>query len=91
MAEVSTRVLNDFQNEITDVAGALLVRDQDMFVGIGPDMWRLKDEDQDGYYESKESINTGFAVHIGFSGHGMSGAISFCYTPLTPQTSSRRR
>ena len=75
MAEVSTRVLNDFHNEITDVAGALLVRDQDMFVGIGPDMWRLKDEDQDGYYESKESINTGFAVHIGFSGHGMSGAI----------------
>ena len=75
MAEVSTRVLNDFHNEITDVAGALLVRDQDMFVGIGPDMWRLKDKDQDGYYESKESINTGFAVHIGFSGHGMSGAI----------------
>jgi putative heme-binding domain-containing protein len=75
MAEVSTRVLNDFHNEITDVAGALLVREQDMFVGIGPDMWRLKDEDQDGYYETKESINTGFAVHIGFSGHGMSGAI----------------
>ena len=75
MAEISTRVLNDFHNEITDVAGALLVRKEDMFVGIGPDMWRLKDMDQDGYYESKESINTGFAIHIGFSGHGMSGAI----------------
>ena len=75
MAEISTRVLNDFHNEITDVAGALLVRKEDMFVGIGPDMWRLKDIDKDGYYESKESINTGFAVHIGFSGHGMSGAI----------------
>ncbi|MAJ50250.1 MAG: heme-binding protein [Flammeovirgaceae bacterium] len=75
MAEISTRVLNDFHNEITDVAGALLVRKEDMFVGIGPDMWRLKDIDQDGYYESKESINTGYAIHIGFSGHGMSGAI----------------
>ena len=75
MAEMSTQVLNDFHNEITDVAGALLVRKEDMFVGIGPDMWRLKDIDKDGYYESKESINTGFAVHIGFSGHGMSGAI----------------
>ena len=75
MAEISTRVLNDFHNVITDVAGGLLVRKEDMFVGIGPDMWRLKDIDNDGYYESKESINTGFAVHIGFSGHGMSGAI----------------
>ena len=75
MAEISTRVLSDFHDEITDVAGALLVRKEDMFVGIGPDMWRLKDIDKDGYYESKESINTGFAVHIGFSGHGMSGAI----------------
>ena len=75
MAEISTRVLNDFHNVITDVAGGLLVRKEDMFVGIGPDMWRLQDIDNDGYYESKESINTGFAVHIGFSGHGMSGAI----------------
>ncbi|NQW27498.1 MAG: HEAT repeat domain-containing protein [Flammeovirgaceae bacterium] len=75
MADIATRVLNDFHEEITDVAGALLVRDHDMFVGIGPDMWRLEDKDSDGYFETKESINTGFAIHIGFSGHGMSGAI----------------
>lgn len=38
MADISTRILNDFHDEITDVAGGLLVRENDMFVGIGPDL-----------------------------------------------------
>jgi len=74
-ADVSTRIIEDFNEEITDVANALLVRRNDMFVGIGPDMWRITDENNDGIMDSKESISTGYAVHIGFSGHGMSGAV----------------
>lgn len=75
IADVSTRILEDFNEEITDVAGALLVRDDDVFVGVGPDMWRLTDTNEDGVLDEKTSIAHGFAVHIGFSGHGMSGAI----------------
>ncbi|HEX5170885.1 MAG TPA: heme-binding protein, partial [Cyclobacteriaceae bacterium] len=75
IADISTRILNDFHDEVSDVAGALLVREEDVFVGIGPDMWRLKDTDGDGVLDEKESISHGYAVHIGFSGHGMSGAI----------------
>ncbi len=75
MADQSTRILKDFNEEITDVAGALLVRRNDIFVGVGPDMWRVYDKDQDGILDTKESISHGFAVHIGFSGHGMSGAV----------------
>mgnify|MGYP003649569886 CR=1 FL=1 len=75
MADRSTRILQDFNEEITDVAGALLVRNDDVFLGIGPDMWRLKDTNGDGVLENKKSISHGYAVHIGFSGHGMSGAI----------------
>jgi len=74
-ANVATRILEDFNEEITDVAGALLVRDEDIFLGIAPDMWRLKDNDGDGIIDDKKSISNGYAVHIGFSGHGMSGAI----------------
>ncbi|HEX6889333.1 MAG TPA: HEAT repeat domain-containing protein [Chryseolinea sp.] len=74
-ADVSTRILNDFHDEVTDVAGGLLIRDNDAFVTIGPDMWRVKDTDGDGVLDEKTSISHGYAVHIGFSGHGMSGAI----------------
>ncbi len=75
MADVSTRVIRDFHEEITDVAGALLVRKDDIFVGIGPDMWRFEDLDEQGIPQKKTSISHGYAIHIGFGAHGMSGAI----------------
>jgi putative heme-binding domain-containing protein len=75
IADRSTRILEDFNEEITDVAGALLVRDDDVFVGVGPDMWRLRDTNDDLVLDEKTSISHGFAVHIGFGGHGMSGAV----------------
>jgi quinoprotein glucose dehydrogenase len=74
-AEISTRIVNDFHTEVTDVAEGLLVREKDMFVAIAPDLWRLQDLDGDGIPEKKESISTGYQVHIGFGGHGMSGLV----------------
>ncbi len=74
-ADVSTRILSDFFNEVTDVAGGLLVRAKDMFVAIAPDLWRLRDTNGDGLPDQKTSISHGYAVHIGFSGHGMSNPI----------------
>ena len=73
LADVSTQVLKDFNEEITDVAGALLIRRHDAFIGLGPDLWRIEDTNKDGYYDKKTSIAYGFNIHIGFSGHGMSG------------------
>lgn len=70
-ADQSTRVFNGFNEEITDVAGGLLVRKKDAFVAIGPDLWRLKHKN--GQWTNPQSISTGYAVHIGFGGHGMSG------------------
>lgn len=75
IADKSTRILEDFGDEVADVAGALLVRKNDVFVGIAPDMWRLTDTNNDLILDEKTSIAHGFAVHIGFGGHGMSGAI----------------
>jgi quinoprotein glucose dehydrogenase len=70
-ADQSTRVFNGFNEEVTDVAGGLLVRKKDAFVAIGPDLMRLKHKG--GQWTKPESISTGYAVHIGFGGHGMSG------------------
>lgn len=66
IADISTRILEDFNEEISDVAGALLVRDDDVFVGVAPDMWRFWDSNGDGVLDEKTSLAHGFAVHIGF-------------------------
>lgn len=74
-ADQSTRVLNQFNQEVTDVAGGLLVRKKDAFVAVGPDLWRLDNTNKKGLWTNAKSIATGFAVHIGFGGHGMSSVI----------------
>jgi quinoprotein glucose dehydrogenase len=75
LADKSTRVFEGSNEEETDIAGALLIRDKDAFVAAGPDVWRLQDTDNNGTYDKKTSISHGYAVHIGFGGHGMSGLI----------------
>lgn len=75
IADKSTRVLNDFNNEVDDVAGALLVKDDNLYIGIAPNMWKIEDTNDDGVFDEKKSLANGFGIHIGFSGHGMSGAI----------------
>ncbi|MEL6923845.1 MAG: hypothetical protein AAFO94_07330 [Bacteroidota bacterium] len=74
IADYSQIVIDDFHDEVTDCAGALLVHEDDIYLGIAPDMWRLRDENGDGAVDSKTSISNGYAIHVGFSGHGMSGA-----------------
>ena len=75
IADISTRILNDFHDEVTDVAEGLLVRENDMFLAIAPDLWRLKDTDGNGIIDEKTSVSNGFGVHIGFGGHGLSGVM----------------
>ena len=75
IADVSVRVLNDFFEEISDVAGGVLIRAKDAFVAIAPDLWRVTDTNNDGIYDKKTSISHGYGVHIGFGGHGMSNPI----------------
>ncbi len=73
IADKSQHVVNDFHDEVTDVAGGLLADGNDLFLAVGPDLWRMKDKNGDGIEDDKTSISHGYAVHIGFSGHGMSG------------------
>jgi len=74
MADHAELYIRDFNDEVTDVAGTVLNHNGDVFVGVGPDMWRTTDTDNDGISDWKESISHGYNVHVGFSGHGMSGA-----------------
>ncbi len=72
VADRSQLVVDDFNEDVTDAAGGILKHGNDLFVGIGPDLWRIQ-ENKHGLAEAKTSISHGYGIHIGFSGHGMSG------------------
>ncbi len=74
-ADKSVRVFADFFEEVTDVAGGLLVRAKDAFYAQAPYFWRLEDQDGDGIWEKKTATSKGYQVHVGFGGHNMSGPI----------------
>ena len=73
VAERAQLYLKDFGEEITDVANGVEVAYGDVYIAVGPDLWKSKDKDGDGIADEVESLSHGYAVHIGFSGHGMSG------------------
>ena len=72
-ADRSTRIFNGFNDEVTDVTGGILIRKKDAFAAVGPDLWRLENTNKKGLLTNPKSISHGYAVHIGFGGHGMSG------------------
>ena len=73
VADLTQLVVDDFHDEVTDVAGGVLIAGEDLFVSVGPDLWRIKDRNGDGLADEKTSISHGYGVHVGFGGHGMSG------------------
>jgi putative heme-binding domain-containing protein len=73
IADLSQLVVNDFNDEVTDVGGGVLAHDGDLYVAVAPDLWHLKDKDGDGIMDEKKSISHGYGIHVGFGGHGMSG------------------
>ncbi|GAB4025473.1 HEAT repeat domain-containing protein [Spirosoma koreense] len=75
VADLSQLVVDDFHDEVTDVAGGVLSHGDDLYVAVAPDLWRMQDKDGDGIAETKTSISHGYGVHVGFGGHGMSGIV----------------
>jgi putative membrane-bound dehydrogenase-like protein len=73
VADLSQHVVDDFNDEVTDVAGGVLAEGDDLYVAVAPDLWRMKDKNKDGIADEKTSISHGYGIHVGFSGHGMSG------------------
>lgn len=73
LADRSQVVTDDFHDEVTDAAGGILKHGDDLYVGIAPDLWKIKDNDGDGKADEKKSLSHGYGAHVGFTGHGMSG------------------
>ena len=73
IAETSKLVATGFNEEITDIAGGVLWTEEALYLGVAPDLWKLKDLNGDGVMDDRESLSYGWQVHIGFGGHNLSG------------------
>lgn len=73
LADRSQVLYEGFNTEVSDIAAGVLAHGEDVYVTVAPDLWRLRDTTGDGWADEKESIVHGFGVHVGFSGHGLSG------------------
>src|SRR5690606_7055640 len=58
VADLSQLVVDDFNDEVTDVAGGVLSDGDDLYVAVAPDLWRMKDKNKDGLADEKTSIST---------------------------------
>ncbi len=73
LADASRVFADGFQTEVTDIAGGVQQYEDDIFLAVAPDLWRLQDLDKDGFVDKRTSLSHGFQVHIGYGGHNMSG------------------
>ena len=75
VADFSQKILEGFDDVISDVAHGVLAYDDQLILTVSPDIWRLHDQDGDGVIDGLESIAHGSGIHIGFGGHGLSGPV----------------
>ena len=75
LADFSQLILEDFNDVVSDVAHGVLAYNDELYLTVSPDLWRLRDTNGDGKIDTKESLARGSGVHIGFGGHGLSGPV----------------
>lgn len=70
------RIFADGFSQAADGIGAgVLVRGDDVYFACIPDLYRLRDKDKDGRADLRESLHTGYGVHVAFLGHDLHGLI----------------
>ncbi len=72
-ADHATVFADGFKDAADGIGAGLLARKGDVFYTCIPDLWRLRDKDGDGKAEVKESLSTGYGVHVAFLGHDLHG------------------
>ncbi len=72
-ADKTSVYAENFQDEIAGIAAGVLHHDGDVYTTIVPDVWKLRDTDDDGKADTRESIAYGFGAHLAYAGHDMHG------------------
>ena len=73
VADLSRVVYEAFDEDVvSDIAGGVLLYGRDLYVALAPNLWKLRDTNGDGVFDTKESISYGYSVHPAFFGHDLS-------------------
>jgi putative membrane-bound dehydrogenase-like protein len=70
---ITTVFAENFNTPVTGVAAGIFAWRGDVYATIVPDLWKLRDTNQDGKADQREQLLTGFGIHIAYAGHDMHG------------------
>lgn len=77
-ADRSTVFAGGFNGILDGLAAGVMARDGDVYFTCVPNLWLLRDTDNDGIADVRKVIHTGFGVNAGFLGHDLHG---LCWGP----------
>lgn len=77
-ADRSTIFGPDFNGVLDGLAAGVMAMDGDIYFTCIPNLWRLRDTNNDGIADERVAIHTGFGVNAGFLGHDLHG---LCWGP----------
>lgn len=72
-ADAATVFADGFKDAADGIGAGVLARKGEVFFTCIPDVWRLKDTNDDGRADVKESMSTGYGVHVALLGHDLHG------------------
>lgn len=72
-ADFSTVFADGFNRAADGIGAGILARRGSVWYTCIPDLWVLRDENGDDVSDFRQSVHTGFGVHIAFLGHDLHG------------------
>ena len=75
VADQATTFAEGFDSSVSGVAAGVLAHGDSVWFTCIPDLWRLRDRNQDGVADEREVLHSGFGVHMAFGGHDFHGVI----------------
>ncbi|NRA97707.1 MAG: HEAT repeat domain-containing protein, partial [Planctomycetes bacterium] len=72
----ASKVFADGFNDILDGTGAgILTRGSDVYYACIPNLWRLRDTNDDGVADRREILHSGYGIRIALRGHDLHGLV----------------
>jgi quinoprotein glucose dehydrogenase len=72
-ADKATVFAKGFSSAASGIGAGLLVRPNGVYYTCIPDLWLLRDTKGTGHADVRDSLATGFGVHVAFLGHDLHG------------------